>query len=84
MRQGKNSGERKSEGKPPPFANLAKYAAIGLEFPSTIIGGLFLGYLIDLYFDTSPWFMATLVVLAFVGAVVRLVKWLQHFSGDRL
>ena len=84
MRQEENSGKREPEKKPPPFANLAKYVAIGVEFPSTIIGGLFLGYLIDLYFGTSPWFTATLAIVAFVGAVVRLVQWLQHFSGDRL
>jgi len=84
VRQGENPSERKSEKKSPPFANLAKYVAIGVEFPSTIVGGLFLGYLIDLYFDTSPWFTATLAILAFVGAVARLVQWLQHFSGDRL
>ena len=65
-----------------PFANLAKYVAIGLEFPSAIIGGLFLGYLIDLYFGTSPWFATTLAFLAFVGAVFRLVRWLQRLSGD--
>ncbi|MEE9550230.1 MAG: AtpZ/AtpI family protein [Candidatus Binatia bacterium] len=76
---GNKLGKRK-----PPFANLAKYVAIGLEFPSTIIGGLFLGYLIDLYFDTSPWFTMTLALLAFVGAVFRLVKWLQRFSGDQV
>jgi F0F1-type ATP synthase assembly protein I len=76
---GNKSGKRK-----PPFANLAKYVAIGFEFPSTIIGGLFLGYLIDLYFDTSPWFTMILAFLAFVGAVFRLVKWLQHFSGDQV
>jgi F0F1-type ATP synthase assembly protein I len=84
VRQGENPGEKKSEKKPPPFANLAKYVAIGVEFPSTILGGLFLGYLIDLYFGTSPWFMAALAIAAFVGAVARLVQWLQHFSGNRL
>jgi F0F1-type ATP synthase assembly protein I len=55
-----------------------------VEFPSTIVGGLFLGYLIDLYFDTSPWFTMILAFLAFVGAVFRLVKWSQRFSGDRV
>ena len=65
----------------PPFANVAKYVAIGVEFPSTIIGGLVLGYLIDLYFDTSPWFASALAFLAFVGAIVRLVQWLQRFPG---
>lgn len=65
-----------------PFAKLAKYLAIGLEFPSTIIGALVLGYLIDLKFGTSPWFMVVSAVLGFVGAVYRLLQYLKHFAGD--
>ena len=84
MRQEENLREKKLGKTKPPFANLAKYVAVGVEFPSTIVGGLFLGYLIDLYFDTSPWFMASLALIAFVGAVVRLVQCLQRFSGDRI
>ena len=39
------------EDKTPPFVKFSKYAAIGLEFPSTILGGLGLGYVLDQYFD---------------------------------
>ncbi|MFQ5850640.1 MAG: AtpZ/AtpI family protein [Candidatus Binatia bacterium] len=84
MGQEENLRERKSRKERPPFANIAKYVAIGVEFPSTIVAGLFLGYLIDLYFDTAPWFATALALLAFVGAIVRLVQWLQRLSGDRI
>lgn len=66
----------------PPLVKFGKYAAIGLEFPSTVIGGLFLGYFLDQYLDSFPWFTAILTLLALVGAFVRLVQWLQRFSRE--
>jgi len=65
-----------------PFANIAKYAAIGLEFPGMAIGGFFLGYLIDRYFNTSPWFTVTITFFGFFGAVIRLVQWLRRFANE--
>ncbi|MGH7771330.1 MAG: AtpZ/AtpI family protein [Candidatus Binatia bacterium] len=71
------------EGKEGPlFVKVGKYAAIGLEFPSTVIGGMFLGYLLDLYLDTSPWLVAIITFLALVGAFIRLAQWFQRFSGE--
>lgn len=61
---------------------IGKHAAIGLEFPSTVIGGVLLGYFLDLYFDTSPWFAISTTLLAFVGACIRLVQWVKRFSGE--
>jgi F0F1-type ATP synthase assembly protein I len=66
-----------------PFAKIAKYLAIGLEIPSTIIGALVLGYLMDLQFGTSPWFAVVLSVLGFVGAVARLMQYLKRFGDGR-
>lgn len=66
-----------------PFAKTAKYLAIGLEIPSTIIGALVLGYLIDRQFGTSPWFTVVSAVLGLVGAVFRLIQYLKYFAGDR-
>jgi F0F1-type ATP synthase assembly protein I len=66
-----------------PFAKIAKYLAIGLEIPSTIIGALVLGYLVDRQFGTSPWFTVVSAVLGFVGAVFRLIQYLKYFAGDR-
>lgn len=77
-------GER--DGKPgkadPLFVKVGRYAAIGLEFPSTVVGGLFLGYFLDNYLGSFPWFTASFTILALIGAFVRLVQLLQRFSGD--
>jgi len=66
-----------------PFAKIAKYLAIGLEIPSTIIGALVLGYLIDLQFGTSPWFTVVSAVLGFVAAVFRLIQWVRRFGAEK-
>ncbi|OGP53974.1 MAG: hypothetical protein A2W66_12150 [Deltaproteobacteria bacterium RIFCSPLOWO2_02_56_12] len=80
----KQEGERDERpGKPEPlFVKVGKYAAIGLEFPSTVLGGFFLGYLLDRYLSSSPWFMASFTILALIGAFIRLVRLLERFSGD--
>jgi F0F1-type ATP synthase assembly protein I len=54
-----------------------------VEFPSTILGGLALGYLLDLYLETSPWFVVTITLLSLVGAFMRLIYMLQRLSGDK-
>jgi len=66
-----------------PFAKFAKYLAVGLEIPSTIVGSLILGYLIDRWLGTSPWITVAASILGFVGAVVRLTQYLKYFSGSK-
>lgn len=63
-----------------PFDKMAKYLAIGLEIPSTILGAILLGYLADSHFGTSPWLTVAFSVLGFIGAVIRLVKYTEYFS----
>ncbi len=65
-----------------PFLKVGKYAAAGLEFPSTVVGGLFLGYVLDLYFETFPWLTMVVTILALFGAFFRLIQLLKYFSGD--
>lgn len=62
------------------YLKVGKYAAAGLEFPSTILGGLLLGYFLDDYFKTSPWCTAGLTLAALVGGFVRLFQWVNYFS----
>jgi F0F1-type ATP synthase assembly protein I len=57
--------------------------AMALELPGSIIGGLFLGYLFDNYFNTSPWIMMALTTLGFTAACIRLVRWVRYFSEKR-
>jgi F0F1-type ATP synthase assembly protein I len=65
-----------------PFEKIAKYLAFGLEIPSTILGGFIFGYLADSWLGTSPWLTISGLILGFVGAVFRLIKYLKYFSGD--
>lgn len=71
------------ENKTPAFVRFSKYAAIGLEFPSTILGGFVLGYVLDRLFETSPWFIVTITLFGLVGAFVRLIFMLRRLSGDK-
>jgi len=63
-----------------PFAKYAKYLAVGLEIPSTIVGSIIVGYLIDRWLGTSPWVTIGATVLGFVSAVVRLTQYVKYFS----
>jgi F0F1-type ATP synthase assembly protein I len=54
--------------------------AMALELPGSIVGGLFIGYLLDNYFNTSPWIMMILTPLGFTAACIRLVRWVKYFS----
>jgi F0F1-type ATP synthase assembly protein I len=67
-----------------PFIRRASlYLGVAFELPGTILGGLLVGYLLDNYFGTSPWLLITLTLLAFVGAFIRLVHWIDYFARER-
>jgi len=59
------------------------YLGVAFELPGTIIGGIAVGYFVDKYFDTSPWFLIVCTAAAFAGAFVRLVKWVKFFTRKR-
>ena len=67
----------------PNYLRFSKYAAAGLEFPSTVLGGMFLGYLLDSYFNVSPWLTTILTFVALIGAFARLFQLLRYFSRDK-
>jgi F0F1-type ATP synthase assembly protein I len=64
-----------------PFLRRAGlYVAIAFELPGTILGGLLVGYLLDNYFASSPWFLITMALIAFVTAIFRLLRWVKLFG----
>ena len=65
-----------------PYGKIAKYLAVGLEIPSTIIGAIVLGYLADSRLGTSPWLTVGFSVIGFIGAVLRLIKYAEYFSRN--
>ncbi|MGH7827240.1 MAG: AtpZ/AtpI family protein [Candidatus Binatia bacterium] len=64
-----------------PFLRKAGlYVGIAFELPGTILGGLLVGYFLDDYLGTSPWFLIALAVIAFIFAIVRLLRWVKLFA----
>ncbi len=74
---------RQQDSKTPFVRRVGIYLGIAFELPGTILGGMLVGYLLDDYFATSPWLLITLTVLAFAGALIRLVYWSRYFSRER-
>jgi F0F1-type ATP synthase assembly protein I len=71
------------ENQPPFLRRAGVYLGVAFELPGTIIGGIVVGYFLDVYFRTSPWLLITSTALAFVGAFVRLVRWVKFFAQTR-
>jgi F0F1-type ATP synthase assembly protein I len=59
------------------------YLGVAFELPGTILGGLVIGYFADQYFNTSPWLLIALTLLAFAGAFFRMMRWVKFFSAER-
>jgi F0F1-type ATP synthase assembly protein I len=59
------------------------YLGIAFELVGTILGGLVVGYFLDSYLGTSPWFLIAVAAIAFAGAFVRLVRWAKVFARER-
>jgi len=67
-----------------PFIRRAGlYLGVATELAGTIIGGPLVGYALDIYFATSPWFLIGMTGIAFVGGFLRLLQWVRFFARDR-
>ena len=73
---------RQQESKPPFLRRASLYLGVAFELPGTILGGLLVGYFLDNYLGTSPWFLIAVTVIAFAGAFMRLLHW-GKFARER-
>jgi F0F1-type ATP synthase assembly protein I len=63
-----------------PPVRLWRFAAIGLEFFSPILGGSILGYYSDEYFHTAPALAVTGLLLGVFLGMYRLIVELRDFQ----
>lgn len=75
--------DSRQESQTPFIRRASVYLGVAFELPGTILGGLLVGYLLDNYFGTSPWLLIAITLLAFAGAFVRLVHWINYFTKER-
>lgn len=59
------------------YRRFAIYSSIIFALPTTLIGALYLGYLLDKRFDTSPWLTLAGMVLGIAGAFIQLFQLLK-------
>jgi F0F1-type ATP synthase assembly protein I len=74
---------RRQESQTPFLRRAGLYLGVAFELPGTILGGLLVGYLLDHYFGTSPWFLIVMGLIAFAGAFLRLMQWAKYFASQR-
>jgi F0F1-type ATP synthase assembly protein I len=63
-----------------PPVRLWRFAAIGIEFFSPILGGSLLGYYSDGYFHTAPVLVVTGLLLGVFLGMYRLIVELRDFQ----
>lgn len=56
--------------------------AVGIEFVGAILVSGFIGFMIDRFAGTSPWFMIGLLLLGFAAGTRRAMKTSAQFDSD--
>lgn len=58
-------------------------SALGLELAGSVLGGVALGYYLDEWLGTSPWFVLVGSLGGMIAAVSRMVVLSQRFARAR-
>jgi len=66
------------------FRKIAEFSSLGLTLPSSIIVGLFIGYLLDKKLNTSPWLLLIFLLLGIVSGFYSLFKGLKKYKRTAL
>jgi ATP synthase protein I len=61
-------------------SGLATGMRIGLEFMSGTVVGLLIGWGIDRYFDTTPWFLLIFTILGFAAGVMNVYRSINNID----
>jgi ATP synthase protein I len=66
----------------PNFRKLAELSSIGLMLPSSIIVGLFFGYVLDRWLGTRPWLLLIFTVLGVISGLLSLFRALKKYDKN--
>jgi ATP synthase protein I len=58
-------------------------SAVGLEFSSSVLGGLALGYYLDKWLGTHPWLFLVGTFAGLGAALLRMMQLLKRFEASR-
>ena len=57
-----------------PIYSSPSSASITIEFTAQIGVGIFLGYKLDQFFNTRPWFLLILLILSLISSLYSMYK----------
>jgi F0F1-type ATP synthase assembly protein I len=57
-----------------------KYFAVAWEFIGSVAAGVFIGYQLDRYFVTDPWWVLTMTIAGTAIGFYRMVQILRRFE----
>ena len=60
------------------YRRLAIYSSVIFLLPSTLLGGYYLGHILDRYFESDPWLAITGLFLGGIGGFVHLFRLLNR------
>lgn len=52
--------------------------SVGSILSSMVIAGFILGFAVDYFLDTTPWFMLALGILGMIGGTLKVYKLMIH------
>jgi ATP synthase protein I len=61
---------------------MLRWASVGVEFSSPIVGGAIVGHYLDLYFKTDPWLTLIMFLLGVLAGFIRLIRSLAEFQRE--
>lgn len=64
----------------PDFRKVAVVSSLALMLPSSIIVGLFFGYLLDRWLGTRPWMIIIFFFLGTASGIISLVRGLNKYK----
>jgi len=66
-----------------PYKQLLRFSSIGLEMGLSVAIGVGIGYLLDSYLDTKPWFLLIFFFVGVAAAFRSLFSLMKKIDQDK-
>ncbi len=72
--------DKRPSSKRPDFRKLAQVSSLALMLPSSIVVGLFFGYMLDKWLKTSPWMILLFFFLGTASGLISLLRGINKYK----
>ena len=75
--------QKSAPGKKINYRKIAELSSLGLMLPSSIVVGLFMGWLLDKALHTHPWMLGIFTVLGIIAGFRSLIRGLKKIGIEK-